>query len=313
MKIQPLNEDYINDNLKKLKSSYYREIYFYKFMNKKYPNYFITLYDYKIDNKCKNKKVWDTLWDDFDFTLNDLPKNLQKSYEKLFKSNHCSIKLFSLIDLTLNDLLNKWDKFYYNIYYDLLIQIINIIYIIDKNNFFHNDLHRKNIGLKSSKNKYIEINNHKINTHLYLVQFIDCELNLYYKYDMKNSEINDYNNNNDIYTIINLCLFDFNDLKQYYKNIKINEYDNNFNIEKDDEKLLAIYLNNIELTKKNYDFLLKILFKILFYEKYEKIILGNKFKIAIPPRLYVPMNVILYMIQNIYYPKKILNYLINNM
>ena len=84
LKIQPLNEDYINDNLKKLKSSYYREIYFYKFMNKKYPNYFITLYDYKIDDKCKNKKVWDTLWDEFDFTLKNLPKNQQKYYEKLF-------------------------------------------------------------------------------------------------------------------------------------------------------------------------------------------------------------------------------------
>ena len=129
---------------------------------------------------------------------------------------------------------------------------------------------------------------------------------------MKNYEINNYNNNNDIYTIIKLYLFDFNDLKQYYKNIEIKEYDNNFNIDKEDEKLLSIYLNNIELTNENYDFLLKILFKILFYEKYEKIILGNNFKIAIPPKLYVPMNVILYIIQNIYYPKKILNYLIKN-
>ncbi len=56
---------------------------------------------------------------------------------------------------------------------------------------------------------------------------------------MNNYEIKKYNNNNDIYTIIKLYLFDFNDLKQYYKNIKIKEYDDNFNINKKDEKIIS--------------------------------------------------------------------------
>ena len=49
-------------------------------MNKKYPNYFITLYDYKIDDKCKNKKVQDKS----DFTLKDLQNNQQNIIKNYF-------------------------------------------------------------------------------------------------------------------------------------------------------------------------------------------------------------------------------------
>ena len=44
----------------------------------------------------------------------------------------------------------------------------------------------------------------------------------------------------------------------------------------------------------------------------KKNILGNKFIKAIPPKLYIPLDCILYMIKNIYEPEKIIRYLIKN-
>ena len=40
---------------------------------------------------------------------------------------------------------------------DLLIQVVYISYIINKEGYIHNDLHPKNIGVVFTKDKYIEI------------------------------------------------------------------------------------------------------------------------------------------------------------
>jgi hypothetical protein len=71
-------------------------------------------------------------------------------------------------------------------------------------------------------------------------------------------------------------------------------------------------LKDIKLSKQYYNFLSQLLYKLLFYEKWQKIILKDKFEKAIPPRLYVPLNVIMYMIKNINNIENILKYLIKN-
>jgi len=118
-------------------------------------------------------------------------------------------------------------------------------------------------------------------------------------------------NDNDIFTILKLALFDFADLKNYYKKEKIEEY-KPIDIPKEDEEILKPFLDKLKLTKENHNFLLRILYKIIFYEKYEKKILGDKFIKAIPPKLYIPLDCILFIIKNIYEPEKIVKYLIKN-
>ena len=304
MKIQHIMPSNIE---KSLKHQTWRENEFALVMNKKYPKQFMKLYDYKIDNKCNHKQSWEG----FPFKMKDLSKAEQLYYTKLFASPYCFIKLWSLIDLTIHDLLNSWKSFNSKMYYDILIQSINIIYLINKDGYFHNDFHTRNIGLVKTKDKYINILGSKIETHGYIVQALDFELVLHKKYILKSTEKASLKNNNDIYSIIYLWLWDFADLKHYYKNQKIEEY-KFIDIPKEDRPLLEIYLDGLNLTKYNKEFLLQILYKIIFYEKYEKIILGNKFEKSIPPRLYVPMNVILYMVKHIYEPENILRYLLKN-
>jgi hypothetical protein len=68
----------------------------------------------------------------------------------------------------------------------------------------------------------------------------------------------------------------------------------------------------MKLSNENYNLFIKLLYKLLFYNVWEKSILGNKFNEAIPPKIYVPFNVMYYMIQNMNNPEKIIKYLIKN-
>lgn len=308
LKIQQIMQ---KDTKKNLSSKMWREIDFALKFAKKYPDHFMQLYDYKFDNKCNYKHSFEG----FNFELKDLPTDAQTYYKKLWVSPYCSIKLWSYVDTTLNDLLNSWKSFNENIYYDFVIQMIYIIYLMNKEGYFHNDFHQKNIGLKKTKKKYINIFNKKIPTHGYLVQAIDYELNLHKKYKLTPTENTELENNNDIFSILYLALFDFADLKFFYKKEKIDfkfeEY-KIIDISKEDENILAPFLEGVKLTKYNHKFLMNILYKVIFYEKFEKNILGNKFIKAIPPKLYIPLDCILYMIKNIYEPEKIIRYLIKN-
>ncbi len=303
LKIQKIMPKDVKESLSTLT---WREIYYASILGKKYPKHFIKLYDYQISEKCKHKKSWE------EFELQDLSEYRQKNYTELFDSPYCSIKLWSYVDMTLKDLLESWKTFHYNIFYDLLVQIIYTICLIQKEGFYQRDIHPGNIGLVKTKDKYIDIMGKKIKTHGYFVQSIDFELNLHKKYKLKYWEKKLLENNNDIYGIILRILWNFSDLTKFYKKVKIDVYNNDFNISKEDEELLSFYLKDIKLSKGNYNLLIHLLYKLIFYEKWEKEILGDKFIKAIPPKIYVPMNVLLYMIQHINEPEKILKYLIKN-
>ena len=265
------------------------------------------LYDHTFDEKCNYLHSFEG----FDFKMKDLPKKQQTYYKKLSTSPYCSLKLWSYVDTTLHNLLNSWKQFDAEIYQDLIIQILYIIYLLDREGYQHNDLHQKNIGLKKTTRPYIKIFNKKVPTYGYLVQAIDFELNLHKKYKLKAWERYKLVNDNDVFTILNLTLFDFADLKHFYKKEKIDEY-HLVNIAKEDAEILGSFLDKIQLTRENRHFLMNTLYKIMFYEKYERQLLGSKFTKAIPPRLYVPLDRILYIVQNIYDPAKIIKYMIMN-
>ena len=65
--------------------------------------------NHKIDNKCNHIQG-------FDFKMEELPKAQQTYYIKLFASKICSVKLFSLIDMTMDQLFNSWKTFIIYVY-----------------------------------------------------------------------------------------------------------------------------------------------------------------------------------------------------
>jgi hypothetical protein len=296
------------DVIKSYKSPLYREIDFATKMHSLYPLHFMKLYDWKIDDKCSHKQ---------DFSnLEHLPKNYQKYYQKLALSKKCVIKLYSYVDTTLNDFMWKTKKFNYAVFYDFVIQIFYVVYLMNKHGYMHNDFHSKNIGLNKTTKKYITIFGNKILTHGYYVVALDYGTILHKKYDLKKSEKNILESENDMFTLANRILFSyrlfFSRYKKEFENINVYNKYVKLKINKDVTSYLNQYIVNLNLTNNDKLMFLKLLYMILYYNEYEKYLLGNKLGNVVKPMYLLPIKNILYIISNIYDIKKIINYMINN-
>lgn len=303
------------DVKKTLKSSYWREIEFAKNCANKYPQQFMHLYDSKIDTDCKHKQNTDQNTDSTIILL-DIEKQLESS-------KYCGIKLWSLVDSTFDKEFDK--KVVSNTlnpthYYNYFIQLVNIVYLMRKHGYNHNDFHSGNIGIIHTKQKYLKILDTKIETYGYLLQAIDYGLVIHSKYTLSTSEKKNIKGDGDLIFILHRFCVDWTDFqKKYYNTTEIWQWQwwrDNFNeftiSDEDKETLKQLLPQDIKLTPEVENFLLKIVYMILFYEKWQMQILGTKFKKAIAPRMLIPMNVVLYLILHIYNPEKVLRYMIEN-
>ena len=297
-----------------LKSSYWREIDFAKKCAHLYPNQFMYLYDSKIDNDCKHIQNTDST-----ITLLDIEKQFEAS-------KFCGIKLWSLIDNTFENEFNK--KIVSNTinpshYYNYIIQLVNIVYLMRKHGYNHNDFHAGNIGVRHTKEKYIKILDSKIETYGYLLQAIDYGLVIHSKYTLSRIEKKTLKDDNDLIFILHRFCVDWTNFqKTYYNNTDIWNWQwwrdnfNEFSISDDDKKTLTQLLpQDIKLKTETENFILKILYMVIFYEKWQRQILsfkGIKFKKAIAPRMLIPMNVFLYLVLHLYKHEKVLKYMIEN-
>lgn len=264
LKIEPV---FKKDIKKSLSSPIWREIEFAKTMSKKYPNHFTKLYDYKIVNDCKHTQNLD-----LDF-VNAMPKAQQAFYKKLYASPYCSIKLYSLIDMTLDDLLNSWKKFDKEFFYDLIIQCVYVIYLINKEGYFHHDYHTKNIGIIKTTKKYITILNRKVRTHGVYVVALDYGLVLHKKFKLKDWEKKALEYDNDIFIILTTLILPtvLSNITSKYKNINIYK---NVKINDEDKYLLSNFLVNFKNNSSRWnqstiEFLIQFLYKILFFEDFK--------------------------------------------
>jgi serine/threonine protein kinase len=282
---------------KSLESEYWRENDFAENLSNKYPDQFMHLYDSKIENNCTHTQNFSG----FDFTMNDLPKSQQNYYKKLEKSPYCSIKLWSLIDGDLKNLLSK-NKLSEKEFYDIYIQIVYIVYLMNKNGYYHNDFHPGNIGYVKTNKKTIDILGHKIPTHGYLIKAIDFGLVLHKKYPMSKSWREKYENDNDLFTVVNLLSINLQNKKLNWDKW----WNSDKKISKEEKEILKDYMPNHKLNKDNTKFFYKKLSKLLHYNISDEKMKGVKI-----PYL-IPLDKILYVIKNIYEPKKVLLYLIKN-
>lgn len=293
------------DITKSFKSSHWREIDFIKNMNNLYPNHFLKLHDHLITKNCEHKPTSK----DLTTKLELLPSYKQQFYKKLYASPFCAIKVYSLVDMTLKQLLDNM-VFNFDTFYDLFIQIIYKIYLINKHGYFHRDFDSKNIGIKITNNKSIDILNHDIPTHGYLIIPIDYGNILHKKYDLNQYEKELLDNKNDITSVLRFMLIDFD---KFNKLNNIEEYDHKeLDINDNIKNILKPYLPEYQIDDNTKNILMNVLYRLLFYEDYEKQLLGDKLKEIYPPLIRVPNKIILFMIANYKNVPKILEYVLDN-
>jgi serine/threonine protein kinase len=150
MKVQKILEE---EKKKNTKSMIWREILFYRDVNKMSPEsqkFFSKLYSSKIIENCKHTQV--------------RPKNLPAMVSFLNKMNKSNICIILVIDYkgstNLYNFLQK--KLSTKQIYSILLQVCKILLLLEDIKYSHNDLHPGNIMVHSTKDKNFEIMGHRI-------------------------------------------------------------------------------------------------------------------------------------------------------
>jgi hypothetical protein len=303
MKVQQVFE---NDLIENFKSPIWREIDFAKHMSSKYPQQFMKIYKYK-NKKCKyvhnlSEKKWNDLKND---------KQQYKYYKDLYASPYCSIKITSIVDDTLHYIIYKInDK---KIILDLFIQVVNIAYLINKEGYYHRDLYPTNIGVIFTKDKYINILGRQILTHGYILSAIDYGMVINKKYVLNNDEKDALNYDNDLRPSLNRIILKImlkNLISKYYPKIYINTKVHISDKEGNtlEPILKNIKVNNSKWLKDNYDYFQEILYKIIFFDKFQEQ-LGVNEKVELFE--FIPVESIKFIMINYYDLKKILEHLMS--
>ena len=300
MKVEQVFEKDLDENFK---SPIWREIDFAKNMSKKYPQQFMKIYEYE-NKKCNyihqlSEEKWKSI---------EQNKEIEKYYKELFASPFCSIKLTSIVDDMLHNIIYKLDDM--KVIQDLFIQVINIAYLINKEGYYHRDLHPKNIGVIYTKDKYIKILDRKVLTHGYILQAIDYGMVLHKKYILEEWESNALKYENDMYQNFYKIIFKImlKNLIKKYPDVDINKI---VPISKKDSKILEPYLENIKVdnskwSNSNYEYFQELLYKIVFFDKFQE-------QLNIIDRVvlfeFIPIESIKFIVKNYYNLKKILEHL----
>ena len=289
---------------KSFKNVYWRENDFAKTLANKYPDHFMVLYDSKIDSDCKHHQDFSGL----NIKMEDLPKSLQNYYTKLKKSSYCSVKLWSIIDGTLLELLIPKLMISKKVLYDLFIQIVYIVFLMNNAGYVHNDLHLGNIGYVKTDKKTINILGHNIPTHGYLIKAIDYGLVLHDKYTLTKGERINYENAYDLLMVFYMFSIETKTEKITGKEWNWgNEWSNPIKISKKEKEALEQYLpEGKKLNKDNYDFIIDKLYKLIEWKKWQQKILKDNTIQWVEPSYLIPLNDMLFLIKNLYNPKKIL-------
>jgi len=149
-----------NDKNKSYKKGLWRELDLYDYINtlqQKQQKFFTKLYGYEIIDDCKHKQIRPHKID-----LNDKKNKFAIHLSKLDKSNWC-VKL--LTEYKGNKTLQQY--LYNNTLtvpqtYSIILQICNIMLILYKGGYSHNDLHTGNIMLNFTEEKTFTFLNKRI-------------------------------------------------------------------------------------------------------------------------------------------------------
>jgi len=268
--------------LKSKKHKIWREIDFSNSMQKIKSKHFMKIYDYWFDKNCNHKQSWNKI-----INKNNYNTILKKSVIES-KLNYCSIKIYSFVDLNLHELI-KQNKIKLDQYYDIFIQCLYIMYLCHQNGYLYIDWKFTNIGLVKTNNEYINIFGKNVKTHGYFAVLIDYGIILHQKYKLTKTQKNFFDNK------INNLFFMF--IKSEHEQNMILNLEDFENIKYDDDKI-----NNFLplIHNKHNDDILKPFIHKLIYDTEQK-----------KSKLLIPLEVVKFMIKNIYDIKKCILFLIN--
>lgn len=108
---------------------------------------------------------------------------------------------------------------------DLFIQVVNIACLINKEGYYHSDLHPKNVGVINTNKKFVKILNKNISTHGYLLQAIDYGLVIHNKYQLESYELDALKYDNDLHQNFYKIIFKImlKNLTDQYPGVNINQ------------------------------------------------------------------------------------------
>ena len=148
-------------------------------MGDKYPHQFLHLYDWDIIDDCTMKQKYSMPMDIV------LPRYRLK-FKKLAESPYCSRLLYAKVDTSLNKIEKKLTI---KQRYCAIIQIANIVRLMERHGYMHNDFHRGNIGVTKTTKSTID----GMPTGGYIYSAIDYGAVLHPKFDLNRKDRNWYN------------------------------------------------------------------------------------------------------------------------
>jgi hypothetical protein len=219
---------------------------------------------------------------------------------KIRSSKLCIRKIYSLVDMQLDkSIINKMSL---KERYSMIIQVLYFVYLMDKSDYVHGDLHLGNIGIINiNKNKNLNIFNHQIPTFGRQYQAIDYgsllnkntasttkTFQILHHTEKKHYDDSKFNDRN---IIIN-TMIDKTKFKKFIRDnkIKCDENINDIILAQPETKLLYNIINDNKLLFK--------LYQILFCKKFQKIYMGKKFKYELPFNYLIPIEDIIFFYMN---------------
>ena len=162
----------------------WRELDLYNYISKLPKNeqlFFVKLHGYQIYNNCKH-----TQKRPFKVHFSDKNNEFAKIIQKLDNSNWCvSFLLDYKGTTTLGKFLCNYTNIAPKLIYSICLQICNIIYILYKGGYSHNDLHANNIMINKTEKKHFNFMNKKIPYEGFQLSAIDYGEVLHNKFGIK--------------------------------------------------------------------------------------------------------------------------------
>jgi len=197
------------------------EIKFSLQFGNKYPEYFMQLIDYYFEEGCSHIKI---SWDVLNPHKNMRTKVLDE-YKKRINQNLCSYKIYTKMDVILNNIMTKLTHVQI---YSMLLQVSYIFKFMHKHNYIHGDLHVGNVGaMKTTMNTKIKLGPNIIRTYGYQYKLIDFGMSIYKKdvkssYDKKrfSNELDDKNYDGMLYALTTQINNDDHEFDDIIKTIK---------------------------------------------------------------------------------------------
>lgn len=292
IKIEKIPETHIEYNLLYTE---WREIYFSLEFANFHPDFFIKLLDYDIINSCD-------LIQKYSADINTMPEDVKKLLLEKKESKYCIRKIYSYVDTTLKKILETLNK---TELYSMLLQVIIMIYLMQQNNYTHNDLHADNIGAnKLDQIKIIRFMDKDIHLVGYQYLCIDYGLVLNPVFIKTKSEKKKYKKNykHEINKILTRMIY-FE--KPTIKKVLPLEFNRNIY---DKIKLSDKFIKLKEITKSKTDRF--ILYQILYPEDFQKIYFSEKYTEINRPQFRIELEDLLFIFKNKKNLKKVIDKLI---